>query len=373
MNKCLVSLVSGLAIATSSVAEVDPHERLDELLDRLAADVSLRGAFLVLNDGEVVFAKGLGTDGGESNRAIDADTRFEVASLAKPLTAVGALTLIDAGRLELSDDVKSYLPDFAFEGVTVRHLLSHTSGLPNQFTFFAMVSTMPSPANNDALIGLLETLDIELEAEPGEAFVYSNLNYWVLARVIEEASGESYSTYLHDHVFVPLEMDRTSVRATIVRPDTVPEGVAVPFVREADGEWAIAGTTESTAWIDELAVTVGDAKITSTARDLAKLLPVVRGEVLLDRDTAALMTTPTKLSTGKMAVGGQWKPFAMGLGWKLSQPGEVWHDGNWGGFVSYASFEPRSGDGLIYLLNQQPDRFDVLPELLSAVEAVQAD
>lgn len=348
-----------------------PTDALDDVLESAARAGELQGVFLVIDDGEIVYERGLGTDGSVGDLPITPDTRFEIASLAKPLTAIGIMTLVESGAIGLDDPAADHVPGFPYADITVRHLLSHTSGLPGHEAFLTEHWEAGGRATPRALIAALREADIEPSAAPGARVGYSNLNYWTLALMIEEVSGRRYAAFMHNRVFVPLGMHRTSVRCAPLRPETAPPGLAVGEVRGDDGSWTRAGDTPGTAFVDFLSATEGDVHITSTARDVARLAAVTRGASILGPASVEAMITPVTLADGSMATGGGWKPYAAGLGWKLSRPAEVWHDGNWGGFVSYASFEPRSGDGLIYLLRRPPSDYRLVNRVFGAAEAVQ--
>ena len=371
-----VGLVVGPAVAAGSpeprpaAGEAGALETLDAVLERVHEEQGASGVFLVVDGGQVVYERGFGDDGGSEAAAITPDTRFEVASLAKPMSAVALLTFVEDGVIALDDPVAEHLPGFPFEDVTVRHVLSHTSGLPWHGSFLREHWRADRESTPEALLSALAESGVGLDAEPGTALRYSNLNYWTVARLVESVSGRPFAEVMRERVFGPLEMDATAVRTGELRAETAEGGVAVGEVRNASGAWVRAGDTAETAFVDFLAQTEGDVHVTSTARDVAKLRRVLRGEAVLDAATVGAMTTPVILENGALAAGGGWKPFAVGLGWKLSRPAEVWHDGNWGGFVSFASFEPPANDAFVYLLNRAPADLSVVGEVLAAVDGV---
>ena len=368
LKKCMIAAV---ALGASTASASTPAERLKTLLDDAAETAAVQGSFLVINDGAIAFEYCLGTDRSEPDEQITPETRFEIASITKPITAIAIATLAEREILDIDAPASRYLNNFPHQSITVRQLLNHTSGLPNQASFIAKHWNKSRPATNANLLATLAQAGVELVAAPGEKVVYSNINYWILALIIEETSGEPFETYLQNHVFIPLEMSDTSVRAAPLEPATAPPRVAVSEVIDSEGDWVRAGDTPSSAFVDFLAPTLGAVHITSTPRDLVKLMPALRGEAIINRATAREMTKPARLNNDEMAVSGTWKPHAVGLGWKLSRPAEVWHDGNWGGFVSYASFQPEDNDAFIYLLNRTPTDYSPLPSILAAVGEIQ--
>ena len=133
---------------------------------------------------------------------LTAKSNIGIASSTKPFTAFAVLQLVDEGKIKLDDPIVNYLPelkldDERWEQVTVRHLLSHTSGLPNPI--------IVAPANT-LKEGVKRLYDWKLQSKPGEKYFYSNANYWTLAYLIEKISGIEFNDYLTQNVFLPLGM-----------------------------------------------------------------------------------------------------------------------------------------------------------------------
>ncbi|WP_281364175.1 serine hydrolase domain-containing protein [Thermoactinomyces mirandus] len=121
----------------------------------------------------------------------------------KSFTAFAVLQLVDAGKIQLNDPVVKHLPEVKLDDpgwsqVTIRQLLSHTSGIPNP--------TIVPPANN-LKAGVDRLHDWKLQPNPGEKYAYSNANYWILARLVEETSEMEFSQYLKQKLFSPLGMN----------------------------------------------------------------------------------------------------------------------------------------------------------------------
>lgn len=173
-------------------------------------------AFILVDDGEVV-----GEYYRKTERFVDENTVFPTASLSKWITALGVMLLVEDGRVGLDDSVSKHLtrwrlPDGPHdeEGVTVRRLLSHTSGLTDGLGFGDYEAGEPVPtleqtlANPRASSGL--DVDIAVGAEPGNKFAYSGGGYLILQLLIEEASGQDYQGYIKEKILDPLEMRNSS-------------------------------------------------------------------------------------------------------------------------------------------------------------------
>jgi len=203
-------------------------------LEALRAQDALSGALLVARNGEVL----LDWRGGEANREggipVDADTRFRLASSNKMFTSVGILQLVQTGKLGLDDTIGMHLPDYPNKAVagavTVRQLLTHTSGLGD---FFG--------DDFDQYSASLKTLDDYVQRfakdppqfTPGSQDSYSNYGFIVLGRIIEAVSGQSYYAYVEEHILRPARMAGTGFEPETV---TVPQR-AVAYTKQDVGRW----------------------------------------------------------------------------------------------------------------------------------------
>jgi D-alanyl-D-alanine carboxypeptidase len=164
------------------------------------------GVVLVARDGKPVFREAFGLAERDPDAKATPETVYYIGSLTKQFTAAAILRLADAGKLGIDDPVSKYYAKApaAWSKITIRHLLSHRSGIPNYtalpgYRVFSRTDTTPEEL-------IARTRDMPLEFEPGAKFVYSNSGYAVLGYIIEKASGQEYADYLKDHIFKPLGM-----------------------------------------------------------------------------------------------------------------------------------------------------------------------
>src|SRR5262249_14390446 len=151
---------------------------------------------------------------GKANFELDVpntvDTKFRLGSITKQFTAMALMILAEGGKLGIDDPVSKHLENAppAWDKITIRHLLTHTSGIPSYTGFPQMMSrTVRLPASVDEIIATFR--DKSLEFEPGEKFTYSNSGYIVLGKIIERASGQDYASFVRQNIFQPLEMNDT--------------------------------------------------------------------------------------------------------------------------------------------------------------------
>lgn len=193
-------LLAGQAAAQQAPTGFD-SAAVDSLVAAYLDRHGLPGAAVaVVKDGRPVHQAGYGHD--SDGEPQSPDTRLRVASVSKPITAFAVLQLVDDGAVALDRPVRSYLPELEMGDprigeVTVRQPLSHTSGIETP-TVIPPASTLRE--------AVAMTHDWALASKPGTRYAYSNANYWIAARLVEVSSGQSFASYLRDHVFEPLGM-----------------------------------------------------------------------------------------------------------------------------------------------------------------------
>lgn len=182
---------------------------VDAYLNELTAGNAFSGAVLVARGGQVILSKGYGMADAEQGIPNTAQTRFRLASVTKQFTAMGIMILQARGKLNVQDSICTYLPECpeAWKPVTVRNLLTHTSGIPNYTDFADFDVTQAQPASPQELVSRFR--DLPLNFMPGTAYSYGNSGYVLLGQIIERVSGQPYEDFLRKTIFVPLWMRDT--------------------------------------------------------------------------------------------------------------------------------------------------------------------
>ncbi len=298
--------------------------QMDAYMAGLAEQGAFSGAVLVAYRGQVLLSQGYGMANREQGIPASADTRFRLASVTKPITALAVLRLVAAGKLALGASICEYLSPCppAWQPVTLTHLLNHTSGIADlaDFADFALVEQLP--ATPDQLVARFR--DLPLAFTPGELYDYSNSNYVLLALIIERAAGRPYADHLRAEIFDPLGMADTGIDPGDFSPLGGTRGYA-------GGAPDIPINVSNLYGAGDLYSTVGDLYRLATALDAGTLLPP---------DLAALMTTP---SSGRY-----------GLGWMVEQRGPhrlVYHPGSMSGAATWFGRYPDAGLTVIVLSN----------------------
>src|SRR5262245_28542528 len=187
--------------------------RVDSIMSRLVGSSSPGAAVLVINDGTVMHEKGYGLANLKEKLPITTTSTFDLASVSKQFTAMAIMMLAERGKLDYEDRLTKFFPEFPSYAsqITVRHLLTHTAGLPNYITLFwrhpAGISGEPSSRE---VITMLSRAPQPLFLA-GDRYEYSNSGYVVLAQIVEKASGLSFPEFMRVNVFEPLGMHTTIV------------------------------------------------------------------------------------------------------------------------------------------------------------------
>jgi len=206
----LVSIFAWLlpVLAAATPPAIDTA-RMDQVARFYVDAHQFMGVVLVAHGDEVIFSKAYGSANLEWDVPNTPDTKFRLGSLTKQFTAAAVLLLEERGKVKLDDPIKTYYPDAppAWDAITLRHLLGHTSGIPNYTAtpdFGRMSATHSTPADL-----VQRVANLPLEFQPGAQMRYSNTGYVLLGMVIEKASGGGYAAFLKQNLFDPLGMKDT--------------------------------------------------------------------------------------------------------------------------------------------------------------------
>lgn len=242
-------------------------------------------AVAVMKDGKIIKSEAYGLADTQSGLRVRTDTPFQIQSITKQFTATGIMMLVAEEKIQLDAPIGQYLPGVpaVWEKITVRHLLTQTSGLKD---FINDPSPAASLAKTDADV-LRQTAERPLNFQPGQAWGYSNTNYHLLAMIIQKVTGKWYGDFLDERIFKPLGMRQT----VVMKPGENAPG-------QASGYRLINGKLQPGTVVGAPILGYGGGGIRSTVLDLAKWDEALYGEKLLKQSSLAQMWTPTKLNNG---------------------------------------------------------------------------
>lgn len=335
---CIAILVSACALA-----QARPPKPVDGIAARIDQAVSPYfkarepgGAVLVAQAGQVIFRKAYGIADLRQQVSLQPTMSFRIGSLTKQFTAAAVMLLAERGRLTVNDDIRSFFPELKLEQtVSVRHLLTHTSGIPN-YTEFSMANFEELPRD------LLQFVQKHaLEFSPGQQFRYSNTNYFLLGLIIERSSGQRYGDFLAEQVFAPLGMTQTGVSSSDAELRPVKghrKDIGKPFVTARPPN-------------SQLAFSAGG--LVSSVDDLMRWESAIAAGKLLHSQTWKEIFSPLKLLNGDAT--------RYGYGWAIasvtSEHVAYLHGGRIDGFSSYMLRLPDKGIFITVLMNVEGPGF----------------
>jgi CubicO group peptidase (beta-lactamase class C family) len=278
-------------------------------------------ALAVLREGKVAKAQGYGLANVELNVAVKPETVFQTGSVGKQFTATAVMMLVEEGKVGLDDKLSNYLEGTpgAWKDVTVRNLLTHTSGIADytgrEYTKAGGLINLRGDYTEAELYQKL--VQLPLNFETGTKWKYSNTGYVLLGFLIHKVTGEFYGDFLQERIFRPLGMSATRI---ISEADIVPN--------RASGYELVKGEIKNQEWVSATLNTTADGALYTNFVDLGKWDAALYTEKLLKRGSFEQMWTPVKLKDGKT------HPY--GFGWFLNEVNGhrlIEHDGSWQGFT----------------------------------------
>jgi CubicO group peptidase (beta-lactamase class C family) len=277
------------------------------------------GTVLFAENGEIVFSKAYGYGNLKTKDSLTMESAFQLASISKPITALAVLVLKEEGKIGIDDSLSKYIPELPYPGITIRHLLTHRSGLPN-YMYFAEEDWPDKeiPLTNRDVIDLMVKNQYKPYYLPDKRYNYSNTNFALLAYIVEKVSGMKFEDFVQKKIFDPCQM----VNSHIYNKNTSPLNTA-PVVGYP--------TSRSEAENTFLNGVVGDKGVYCSAIDL----------LMLDR--ALYTDKPVSQATRAEAFTPQHKDLRpndnYGLGWRLDVTDclnpAIYHTGWWKGFRTY--------------------------------------
>lgn len=207
----MVSKLDPLPVKNPDAATALKISKIEDIFRRKKR-AGFNGNVLVVQKGQVLYQNSFGFAHIKEKDSLNSHSRFQLASLSKPFTAIALLKLVQEGRVSLDDSVQRFFPDFPYHGVKVDMLLSHRSGLPNYIYSFddSVRHGKKYPDNLDIMDWYAKVVPTPTPYNrPGRSFNYCNTNYCVLAAIVEKVSGEPFGQFLYDQIFAPLGMTNT--------------------------------------------------------------------------------------------------------------------------------------------------------------------
>lgn len=325
-------------------------EKADALLAGLVETNDPGLAVLVAQDGKILFENGYGLADRERHVPVTPQTVFLIGSITKQFTATAILKLQEEGKLSVNDKLSKYIPDFPRgDEVTLRHLLTHTSGI---HSYTAVPGFLNGVTNATTIEAIIEAMKKDpYDFDPGTKWLYNNAGYRLLGYIVEKVSGQSYGDFLRENFFQPLGMTNTGIyRAQAGLPhEALGYGLGTNgFRRPLNWDMSWYG---------------GAGELYSTVEDLYRWNEGIFNGRVLDADSLKAAFTPVKEYEEQVN-----SDSGYGFGWEVRRVRRlrvIWHDGSLNGFHSMLVRVPDEKLTMAILANAEPGRTNAIPKLLA--------
>ncbi|MBS1688873.1 MAG: beta-lactamase family protein, partial [Bacteroidetes bacterium] len=300
-------------------SNAEENKRIINSLDayyNTQARIGFNGSVLVGYKGKVLFERYYGYSNREQHTPWNPESSSQLASVSKTFTGAAILYLYQRKYLNIDDPVQHYLKDFPYQGITLRMLLNHRSGVPDYTKWIPIYrKDTQTPVSNKEMLQMMARYKPHLEFTPNHRFTYCNTNYALLAMVIEEVTAMSYPDFMNKYIFQPLGMQHTFIFNT---PNKLPANATISYKYN----WR----REPDMFADGV---YGDKNVYSTVEDMYRWDQSFYQNKLLDNETIELAYGPCSFERkGIKNYGLGWRMLCYPDGNKIIYHNGWWHGNN---------------------------------------------
>ena len=360
---------------------MDKNTMMQKLARESHEKGGFNGAWLYAEKGEIVSKGVLGFRDPEDTLPITEDTIFQLASVSKTFTGTAVMLLVREGKLGLEDEITKYFPEIPCPGVTVRHLLNHTSGVPDYFDdadwFINIWKEEKRVPGNDEILRFLCETKAKPYFAPGEGLRYSNTGYNLLALLVERLSGIPYEEFLQKNIFEPARM--TSTRCCHIRRDGVTfDNYARATVFE-NGRYVADIDSAEDSDVVAFDGLNGDDYVYTNIFDMLRWDRALREGKVLTPEEQKLMYTPGKLNNGEDAVYDEYAGMCVGygFGWGVGRDEKlgliVSHSGGMPGVATWFERFLDADRVLVLLINRDPEEYRAIAGFWNGMQKIARD
>jgi CubicO group peptidase (beta-lactamase class C family) len=327
------------------------QQEIRNFIDSLIVADNFNGNVLAASDNEIMYKKSVGLADVDTQRPLNDSSVFLLCSISKQFTAMGIMMLKERAQLRYDDNIRHYLPELPYENITVRHLLTHTSGLPKYEEFLVKRMAAHTVATNRDIIIMFQEMHPPLLFPPGSKWEYSDTGYELLATIIERISGKSYGDFLKENIFYPLKMNNTFNCITRRAEKLLIPNHALPFVfSDSLNKYIAPDSLPQHRLVILLDGTQGAGSINSTVDDMYTWDRTLRSDKLVTKSSLDEAFSPVVLQNGQT--------FDYGFGWfliHLPAGKAVMHPGGWPGYKTFIIRSVEQDRVVIVLSNNESD------------------
>jgi CubicO group peptidase (beta-lactamase class C family) len=326
---------------------------------------NFNGNILVAEKGRIIYQKSVGYSDLKTRQRLNDRSVFNLASISKQFTAAAVMLCVERGLLSLDDGLSKYFPEIPYEGVTLRQMLTHTSGLPEQNELMYKHWNSEAPVTNKDMVEYLIKYKPEVAFKPGEGFKYCNTNYSLLALIVEKVSGQRFQDFVTKNIFEPLEMKQTRfLNPTTGNYKTIPNQTENYIFDVEKNQFLTPQEIPQQKKAVPITGLVGAGNIHSTTADLLKWQESLKTAKILKRESIREMESPQI----KANVDGS-DAYGYGLAIKsIYNDTKIFHNGGTLGYWNSLQHFKNSDRTIIVLTNNESEK-----GLTSAIAAILFD
>jgi len=331
MKKLIIILIT-LFVTFESISQYDNKKiisKIDSLMSQHYSINNPGASIIVYKNRKLFFKSSYGMANLKASEPMTTKTIFRIGSITKQFTSIGIMMLIEEGKLSLHDKVSKYYPDFSNKSpITIKQLLSHTSGIKDLSRIRAVRPLMSVNSKPDTIIKIISEEDLNFS--PGSNYEYSNSGYVVLGGILEKVSGESYKIFLTNRIFKPLGMKSTYY----ANKNEISSKLALGYFTRPE-KYSNAPDINSS-----LLFAAGG--IWSNVEDMGKWNEALYGNKLVDQKYIRMAFTPNVLNSGRFTD--------YGFGFRSCKVNDVESIEHGGGVFGYSSYGIRMESAGVYVL-----------------------
>ncbi len=332
-------------------------EKLDSILTK---EPNFSGVILLASHGKPIYHKAFGYRNFEIKVTLDTTSIFELASVSKQFTAMIIMILHEENKLSYDDLIEKYIPGLPYPGISIRHLLTHTSGLPDYQDIMDQHWDKTKVASNEDIIIYLKKYHPEKIFEPGSKYTYSNTGYILLGSIAEKAAGKDFIAMCQERIFNPIHMTSTNIRSLVEKRNIENFAMGHIYV-ESKNRYIRADSFPASNYTIWLGNRKGPGRISSTSADLLKWDQALYTEALVKNKTLTEAFSPMRLNTDSISN--------YGFGWDLRTDAHfgkiVQHTGDNPGYKTIIIRYIDQNKTLVILCNNAYQHFDELTKLIN--------
>ena len=317
-------------------------EWLHNIFENLHKKHAFSGAVLYAEKGRLVYKEAFGYADIREKTLLSTNSCFQLASVSKMFTATAILIMFEDGLLEFDTDIRTYLPEFPYEGITIRLLMNHRSGLSRYMTLaHEQWKNKTIPLTNDDMLKLFVKYKPTVYFQPDRGFHYCNTNYAILANIIERISNTSFDKFIQVNIFVPLKMDSSFVY------NMNGESEVSPYILKGVPGYRYSGWRPIKQRNEYLNGVMGDKGVYTSVEDMFKFdQALYDGNILSDSTLQIAFQAGSPKSRRRIDN--------YGFGWRIKSGREntVYHYGWWKGFRAFYIRDMEQQKSIIVLSNR---------------------